>query len=254
MSFFSSLRGLFKISHKYQTRVEWSGATESPDASTSNKGKKGWSTRTDAKLKASRSQDSSESEPETIHKPPLPSRGAKLRKCRSQTTALASSSGWQTDGLPSASPRTSVRRKKKKSVAELKGLPSRSQSEVVTQRPSVKRQITPTSSPQAQPLDLSRASSLSMRNSVRSAPNQVAVKPQHRRASTDSPGILTAAMGKRLVKVIHDGQPPSHMVLHLSTQLILLELRDQDPSAGPRLARSLTIHELPHPTASLPHP
>ncbi|KAG1838228.1 hypothetical protein C8R48DRAFT_838642 [Suillus tomentosus] len=215
MSFFGSLRGLFKISHKDQTRVEWSGATESPDASTSNKGKKGWSTRTDANLKASKSQDSSESEPETIRKLPLPSRGAKLRKGRSQTTALASSSGWQTDGPPSASPRTSVRRKKKKSVAELKGrdggytdgeldannstpagLPSRSQSEVVTRRPSVKRQITPTSSPQAQPLDLSRASSLSMRNSVRSAPNQVAVKPQHRRASTDLSGNLDSGNGE----------------------------------------------------------
>ncbi|KAG1800146.1 hypothetical protein EV424DRAFT_1545751 [Suillus variegatus] len=100
------------------TWVEWSGATESPDASI---GKKGWSTRTDANLKASRSQDSSESEPETIRKPPLPSRGAKLRKGRSQTTALASSSGWQTDAPPFASPRTSVRRKKKTSVAELKG-------------------------------------------------------------------------------------------------------------------------------------
>ncbi|KAG1721875.1 hypothetical protein EDB19DRAFT_493581 [Suillus lakei] len=214
MSFFGSLRGLFKTSHKDQTRVEWSDTTESPRASASNKGKRGWSTRTDANLKASRSRDSSDSEPDKVLKPPLPSGGAKLRKGRSQATALASSSGWQTDGPPSASPRTSTRRKKKKSVAELKGkdggytdgeldandsapsgLPSRSQSEVATRRPSIKRQTTPTSSPQVQPLDLSRASSLSMRNSI-SAPNQAAAKSQHRRATTDLSGKLDNGNGE----------------------------------------------------------
>ncbi|KAG2123238.1 hypothetical protein DEU56DRAFT_830470 [Suillus clintonianus] len=217
MSFFGSLRGLFKTSHKDQTRAEWDDAAESPRAGTSNegkKGKKGWSTRTDANLKASRSQDSLESEPNKVLKPPLPSGGAKLRKGRSQMTALASSSGWQSDGPPSASPRTSVRRKKK-SVAELKGkdggytdgeldtnesapsgLLSRSQSEVVTRRPSAKRQKTPTSSPQAQPLNLSRASSLSTRNGVVSSPNQAVAKSQHRRASTDLSGNLNNGNGE----------------------------------------------------------
>lgn len=234
MSFFGSLRGLFKISHKDQTRAEWSDATESPHASPSNKGKKGWSTRTDANLKASRSRDSSESESEKIPKPPLPSGGAKLRKNRSQMTTLASSSGWQTDGPPSASPRTSVRRKKMKSVAELKGkdggytdgeldandsapsgLPSRSQSEVATRRPSVKRQTTPTSSPQAQPPDLSRTSSLSMRNSVRPAPNQIAVKSQHRRATTDLSGNIDITNGEapypRRSASLTYGTAPQHL-------------------------------------------
>lgn len=213
MSFFGSLRGLFKISHKDQTRAEWSDATESPHGSPSNKGKKGWSTRTDANLKASRSRNSSDSEPDKILKPPPPLGGAKLRKGRSQMTALASSSGWQTDGPPSASPRTSVRRKKKKSVAELKGkdggytdgeldandpsnLPSRSQSEVVPLRPSVKRQTTPTSNSQAQSLDLSRASSFSTRNNVKSSPNQVAVKSQHRRATTELSGNVDNTNGE----------------------------------------------------------
>jgi hypothetical protein len=57
--------------------MESSDPTESPHASTVNKGKKGWSTLTDANLKASRSRDSSESERDKILNPPLPSGGAK---------------------------------------------------------------------------------------------------------------------------------------------------------------------------------
>lgn len=257
MSFFGSLRGLFKISHKDQTRVEWSDTTGSPHASTSSKGKKGWSTRTDANLKASGPRDSSESEPDTVLKPRLP-RGAKLRKGRSQTAALASSSGWQTDGPLSASPRTSARRKRK-SVAELKGkdggytdgeldtndstpsgLPSRSQSEVVTQRPSVKQQTDPTSSPQAQPLDLSRTS-LSTRNSIRSAPNQVAVKSQHRRATTDLSGNTD----------ITNGEAPREGYTRRSASLTYAapqHLGDSPISARSRSKRTPkagTVHPLP---------
>ncbi|KAG1843184.1 hypothetical protein F4604DRAFT_1596947 [Suillus subluteus] len=176
-------------------------------------------------------------------------------------TALASSSGWQTDGPPSASPRTSARRKKKKSVAELKGkdggytdgeldandsapsgLPSRSQSEVATRRPSVKRQTTPTSSPQAQPLDLSRASSLSMRNSVRSAPNQVAVKSQHRRATTDLSGNIDNA----------NGEPPREGYPRRSASLTYgaapQHLGDSSGSARSkpkRTPKTGTVHPLP---------
>ncbi|KAG1717720.1 uncharacterized protein EDB91DRAFT_1212236 [Suillus paluster] len=213
MSFFGSLRGLFKTSHKDQTRAEWDDTTESPRTSKHNKGKKAWSTRTDANLKASKSQDSLDSEPNVVPKPSPSSGGAKLRKGRSPTTAPASFSGWQSDGPPSISPRASVRRKKKKSVAELKGkngghtdgeldasnsgFPSRTQSEVVTQRPSAKRQITPTSSPQAQPL--SRASSNSTRNSTTPAPsssNQTPAKSRHRRVTTDLSGKFDSSNGE----------------------------------------------------------
>lgn len=258
MGFFGSLRGLFKIPHKDQTRVEWSDTTGSLHAGASSKGKKGWPTRTDANLKASGPQDSSESEPETL-KPRQPSRGAKLRKGRSQTAALASSSGWQTDGPPSASPRTSVRRKKK-SVAELKGkdggytdgeldandstpsgLPSRSQPEVDTRRPCVKRQ-TPTSSPQAQSPDLSRTSSLSTRNSVKSAPNQVAVKSQHRRATTDLSGNTD----------ITNGEAPREGCARRSASLTYgatpQHLGDSPASARSRSKRTPkagTVHPLP---------
>lgn len=255
MSFFGSLRGLFKTSHKDQT--PWSDTTESPHASPVNKGKKGWSTRTDANLKASRSRDSSESERDKILKPPLPSGGAKLRKGRSQMTGLASSSGWQTDGPPSSRSRASVRRKKKKSVAELKGkdgghtdgevdahdsapsgLPSQSQSEDFTRRPSARRQTTSTSSPHDQLLDLSRASSLSTRNSVKSAPNQVAVKSQHRRATTDLSGNLDSGNGEasregypRRSASLTYGAAPRHL--------------GDSPARSKRTPKAGTIHPLP---------
>lgn len=257
MSFFGSLRGLFKTSHKDQT--QWSDATESPHASPVNKGKKGWSTRTDANLKASRSRDSSESERDKILKPPLPSGGAKLRKGRSQMTGLASSSGWQTDGPPSSRSHTSVRRKKKKSVADLKGkdgghtdgevdahvsaplgLPSRSQSEVSTRRPSVKRQTTPTPSPHDQMLDLSPATSLSTRNSDKSAPNQVAVKSQHRRATTDLSVNLDNGNGEapregypRRSASLTYGAAPQHLG------------DSPGPARSKRTPKAGTIHPLP---------
>ncbi|KAG2144361.1 uncharacterized protein EDB93DRAFT_1044910, partial [Suillus bovinus] len=103
-------------------------------------------------------------------------------------------------------------------------------------RPSVKRQMTPTSSPQAQPLDLSRASSLSTRNSVRSAPNQVAVKSQHRRATTDLGNGETPHEGfpRRSASLTHNTAPQ-----HLGDSPGTARSRSR------RAAKVVTIHPLP---------
>lgn len=254
LGFFGSLRGLFKAPHRDQSRMESTDASASPLVSKGQKGRKGWSTRTDANLKASRSQRSSDSEPDTAVKVPLPSGGAKLRKGRSSTRASASSSGWQTDGSPSASPRTTVRRKKK-SVAELKGkdggytdgeldandlgpssLLSRSQWEIVNRQPSANRQATP--------VILSRASSLSTRSGVIPAPSfpSSATKIQHRRATTELSGQIESGNGEAL----NNGSPRRSASLTYSP----IPPRVGDPSAAAkpkskRMIKAGIIHPLP---------
>ncbi|OJA15511.1 hypothetical protein AZE42_11389 [Rhizopogon vesiculosus] len=261
LSFFSSLRGLFKASHKDQTRAESTDPTASPLVSKGRKGKKGWSTRTDANLKASRSQGSSDSEPDTVLKAPLPSGGAKLRKGRSQTRASALSSGWQTDGPPSASSRITVRQKKK-SIAELKGkdggytdgefdandsvpssLPPRSQSEILARRPSAKRQA-PLISPQPTPASLSPASSMSTRNSVITSPSlsSSAGKARHRRATTDLSGHIDSGNGE----VLNTDSP--RRSASLTYGAAPQHVRDLSAVTKPKSKRAVkagTIHPLP---------
>jgi len=259
LSFFGSLRGLFRTSHKDQTRAESTDVIGSP--SKHKKEKKGWSTRTDVNLKASRSQDSSDSEPDTAPKSQQPPGGAKLRKGRSPTSAAASSSGWQTDGPPSASPRASVRRKKK-SVAELKGNtggytdgeldandsvpsnpPSRTQVEILARHPSAKRQASAIT-PQATPVSVSRASSLSTRNIVIPVPSLSSStgKARHRRATTDLSGHIDSGNGETLNDA--STRRPASLTYGATPQ------RGGDPSAAekPRSKRAVkagTVHPLP---------
>lgn len=269
LSFFGSLRDLFKVSHKDQTRVGSTDTTASSPVSRGRNGKKDWYTRTDANLKASRSQESSDSEPDMVLKAPLSSGGAKLRKGRSTTRAFASSSGWQTDGPSSASPRATIRRKKK-SVAELKGKdggytdgeldandslsfssPSRGQSNIVARRPSPKPQAPPVS-PEATPVDLSRASSLSTRNSVTPALSlSSSVAGAHRRTTTDLSRHVDSGSGEAL----SDGSPRRSASLTYG----VAPQRVWDPSAAAksrpkRTVKAGTIHPLPakgNPSVSL---
>ncbi|KAF8838535.1 hypothetical protein BDN67DRAFT_75841 [Paxillus ammoniavirescens] len=143
VAFFGSLRGLFRHKPKeHKGPAEWEdvGGTAQASPLVRNKGGGGggWVTRTDAHLKGSKGgRDDSDSESETTvvvprASVPPPVGGAKLRKSRTSTlhpsptvppatTRSASSNGWLTDGPATASPRGSVKRKKKKSVAELRG-------------------------------------------------------------------------------------------------------------------------------------
>jgi hypothetical protein len=142
VAFFGSLRGLFKHKPKeHKGPAEWEdvgGFAQASPLVRNKGGGGGWVTRTDAHLKGSkRGRGDSDSESETtvvVPKAsiPPPVGGSKLRKSRTgtlhpsptvppATTRSASSSGWLSDGPATASPRGSVKRKKKKSVAELRG-------------------------------------------------------------------------------------------------------------------------------------
>ncbi|KAH7904257.1 hypothetical protein BJ138DRAFT_1073592 [Hygrophoropsis aurantiaca] len=214
MTFFGSIRGLFKSSApKDSPKAEWDGiaSADSPTDKSKKDGKKRrWATRTDRNLK-SQGRESSDSEDDARHPPPLPitSKG-KLRKGRSPPstpTITSPASGWVTDGPTVTSPRNSVRKRKKAST-ELIGngisgghtdgelddgdiTPRQTPSKVF--RSSVTKNMISSPSPL-----LSPASSIS-RASVTSAPaaSTPATSKRNRRVTADFSAIASGSQGGR---------------------------------------------------------